>query len=457
MKIWPITGTLVGLSSSLLIAPLLASLPARAMAVNVSNPQKQTIAKVAMPADRAGLAAINRGYAALKKGWADAAIEAFQQAIKTQPQSVKAHLGLAQAYQKNGAIEGAWTAYQQVVQLDATNQVALRQIGTMGEYRPDWQTAGIAALTQLLKQLPEDMAAQTQRARLLGFQGKFEQAWADYSQLDPAKLSVDTLLKAAETAGFSGRSEVAVGLYDRALQQTPDDLTAQIYRAYFGLQSRQVAPTDAAQVLDRWQSQPRKQITAAVANLAGALPADVRYQLLYNKILAKFPQQLNVHQRSLQVLAQQNPAAAKTSVMQLVKANPDEAFVYFIQGDVAKQIGDQALAAAAYEALIQRQPSNLDGLMALGGVRFEQRRYQAAEQLFNQVLRLDPQHLLVRQVLADLYASQDQPLQALKLLREAEKIQLAQGIQDRQIRDRMAQIQFSNLKRRSFQTPWEGY
>ncbi len=415
----------------------------------VTFPGVETIAKSANPL------ALGQEY--LKKGWGDAAIDAFKEAIRRTPQSAAAYLGLAQAQQKNGQLESAWASYQQVIKREPTNPIALREIGQFGEYRPEWQNAGITALDQLLKQTPKDTAALTQRALLLGFQGKFEPAWADYSQIDPAQMSLKTLLKAGETAGFSGRHLSAVDFYDRALAQTPDDRNAQLYRAYFGLKADRVSATDATQVLNQWLTANPGEITAVVADLTGALPANAAWQSLYDQIRAKYPQQLNIQQRSLQLLVAQNPAAAKAQAIALVQANPTEPFAYFIQADIARKAGDLPLAAQAYAALLQRQPGQIDALMSLGGVRFEQRNYQAAAQHFQQVLQQDPQHLPARQVLADLYVTQDQPMQALKLLRQAQKIQQAQGITDRGIRDRIAQIELNNLKRRSFQTAWEGY
>jgi cellulose synthase operon protein C len=194
-----------------------------------------------------------------------------------------------------------------------------------------------------------------------------------------------------------------------------------------------------------------------IADLTGALPANDQWQGLYDQIRAKYPQQLNIQQRSLQLLAAQDPAAAKAQAIALVQANPNEPFAYFIQADIARLAKDLPLAAQSYEAILQRQPGQIDALMSLGGVRFEQRNYAAATQHLQQVLQQDQQHVTARQVLADLYVTQDQPLQALKLLRQVEKIQKAQGITDRTVRDRIAQIELNSLKRRSFQPQWEGY
>jgi Tfp pilus assembly protein PilF len=458
VKTRAMAGAIFGLCSGLLIAPLLNAQPSPAMPPHQATAKK--VAKVTFPgadtiAKSANPLALGQEY--LQKGWGDAAIDAFQVAIRRDPKSAPAHLGLAQAQQKNGQLEAAWDSYQQVIKLEPKHPIALREIGQFGEYRPAWQNGGIAALDQLLKQTPKDPAALTQRALLLGFQGKFEPAWADYSQLDPAQMSVKTLLKAGETAGYSGRSAIAVALYDRALQQTPDDRTAQVYRTYFGFKATQVSATDATQVLTQWLSANPGEITPVIADLTGALPANPQWQGLYDQIRAKYPQQLNIQQRSLQLLVTQDPAAAKAQAIALVQANPNAPFAYFIQGDIARQAGDLPLAAQAYEALLQRQPGQVDALMSLGGVRFEQRNYAAATQHLQQVLQQDQQNVTARQVLADLYITQDQPLQALKLLREVKKIQKTQGITDRTTRDRIAQIELNTLKRRSFQTSWEGY
>ncbi|NJL79979.1 MAG: tetratricopeptide repeat protein, partial [Richelia sp. SM2_1_7] len=86
--------------------------------------------------------ATQRGYNLLKKGWVDDAISAFQQALKSNPQSLQAKLGLAIAYNRAGRIEAAFQAYQQVLIQDPNNQGALKIVGMMGTYRPEWNKPG---------------------------------------------------------------------------------------------------------------------------------------------------------------------------------------------------------------------------------------------------------------------------------------------------------------------------
>jgi tetratricopeptide (TPR) repeat protein len=401
----------------------------------------------------ASVSPIEQGNALLKKGWVDAAIAQFEKVLQTDTKSVEAHLGLARAYQKNGNLPAAWEQYQQVLKLDKTNTFALQQVGIMGEYKPEWQQAGIIALTQLLQAAPKDPALLTQRALLLGFQGEFAPAWADYKQIISTNTATPILLRAAAAAGFSGYTEESIALYDRILAETPNNSEAQLNRAYFGLQANQVSVAEATKTLDTWLEKNPTDTSPALLNLVGAIPADPQRQDLYDRLLTAAPNSLVVKRQALQVLATQNPEAARSQLAKLMQENPNNPLAYFVQGEVAKTLKDLDLAAQSYETLLQQKPDRPDALIALGGVRFEQKRYGEAEMLLNQVLASQPENLEVHKILADLQVTQDHPLLALKLLYKARKISKP----DRDLNDRIAQIEIANLSRRSFQTKWEGY
>jgi tetratricopeptide (TPR) repeat protein len=397
---------------------------------------------------------IEQGNALLKKGWVDAAIAQFEKVLQTNTSSVEAHLGLAQAYQKNGNLPAAWEQYQQVLKLDKANTFALQQVGIMGEYQPEWQRAGIIALTQLLQAAPKDAALLTQRALLLGFQGEFAPAWVDYKQIISINTATPILLRAAAAAGFSGYAQESIALYDRILAETPNNPEAQLNRAYFGLEANQVSLAEATKTLDTWLEKNPTDTSPALLNLVGAIPADSQRQALYDRLLIAVPNSLVVKRQALQVLAIQNPDAARSQLAKLMQENPNNPLAYFVQGEVAKTLKDLDLAAQSYETLLQQKPDRPDALIALGGVRFEQKRYGEAEALLNQVLASQPENLEVHKILADLQVTQDHPLLALKLLYHARKIS---KLVDRDINDRIAQIEIANLSRRSFQTKWEGY
>ena len=60
-------------------------------------------------------ALLGRAQTLLQRGLANDAIAAFQQALRSSPNSLDAKLGLAQAYQKAGKDAEAWADYQRVL------------------------------------------------------------------------------------------------------------------------------------------------------------------------------------------------------------------------------------------------------------------------------------------------------------------------------------------------------
>ena len=171
------------------------------------------------------------GYSLLERGWVDDAIRQFQQAVQREPTSVTAQLGLAIAYQRAGQDDNAWQAYQQVLVLESTNRQALSAIGQLGSYRAEWQSVGIDALTTLLDLAPEDIPARSQRALLLGYQGRFAEAIADYDIILAANPTAGTLQDAAQIYTYSGNYKQALILFERYLA-TGESLSNSAVTAY---------------------------------------------------------------------------------------------------------------------------------------------------------------------------------------------------------------------------------
>jgi cellulose synthase operon protein C len=156
-----------------------------------------------------------RGFNLLKKGWVNDAIAAFQQALRSNPQSLQAKLGLAIGYKRAGKIDQAWNAYQQVLTQDPNNQLALKTIGLFGTYKQNWQSGGIKALSTLLQINPNDLEARNLRALLYSYQGRQNEAVADYEIVLASNPSPETLLGAAQAYTYANNSSKAIELFNR--------------------------------------------------------------------------------------------------------------------------------------------------------------------------------------------------------------------------------------------------
>jgi cellulose synthase operon protein C len=666
-------------------------------------------------------AAVSQGYALLKKGWVNDAIQSFRAALQQAPNSLEAKVGLAMALQKAGQDANAWTAYQQVLQQDPQNRVALAAVGLLGGYRPEWQAQGISALTRLLALEPTHPTARSQRALLLGYQGRFLEALSEYEQLLAANPNTTVLLEAAQVYSYSGNypqslelfqrylrsrspgssagssipdnalsaysatlrgtgqpqaavdilsnrlaaasgrslpayltidwrsalavayaatgqtdmalqtlaplrnnpsatvslarslsqigqltanpslQQEAISLYRQAVQQTPSpspglrselaealsqqpetraealqqltallaeqpndsalglrvaqlrlqlgdlagakqaletvtsnpatteqaiaadllladidrrqanweasaeryqaiirrnpnpttlknalrslagvrraqgrtaeaqqaytaileldpqDGAAQLGRANLAYRAQQLSEAEAQQVLNQWQptaSLPPAELFA----LVGSLPPSPQRADWYDRLLQLDPTNLAIQKRQIQLLALSDRPAAQARIGQLQRQATDLPTRLAV-ADLARSTGDLALAAEVYSDILQAQPTNTEALAALGGIRFEQKNYPAAEALYGQVLALNPQDWDVQRILAELSLAQDQPFTALDRLQAAQQLQAAQGIPDADLAlaDRIVKLRVDRLKRRGFQPEWERY
>jgi tetratricopeptide (TPR) repeat protein len=255
-----------------------------------------------------------------------------------------------------------------------------------------------------------------------------------------------------------GQPNQAIALYDQLLAANPDDGVIQLGRASVAYQTQQTSQAQAETVLNRWlTAHANAEPPPELFSLVGALPAEPQRESLYKQLLAIEPDNIAVNRRWVQLLAVRDPAEAKTQVEQLIARNPNRVEVYFVQGELAQTLGDWELASQSYNLILAAQPNNSDALSALGGVRFQQRKFTEATALYNRVLALKPNDLETRRILAELSAAQDQPLSALDQFQQIQQAQKAAATPDPRVDDRIRDLEVDFLRRRGFQPYWERY
>jgi tetratricopeptide (TPR) repeat protein len=191
---------------------------------------------------------VQRGNRLLIKGWVNDAIKVFQQAIKRNPKSIKANLGLAVAYNRAGNIDKAWNFYQRVLEIDPNYQPALKTVGLLGTYRMEWQLQGIEALSRLLNLSPSDLEARSLRALLYYYQGRINDSVADYQILLSKNPTPKIILAAAETFTYASNYKQALELFNRYLS-TGNSITKYPAVAYARTLRKTGNPQGAVKVL----------------------------------------------------------------------------------------------------------------------------------------------------------------------------------------------------------------
>ena len=310
----------------------------------------------------------------------------------------------------------------------------------------------------------QDPATDFLQAELDRLEGNLASSAQQYQSVIDRNLG-DAIARDA-TRGLAGirlaqaQPEAALQLYSQLLAANPTDRVSQLGQAATAYPLQQISQADAEAVLDRWlQDKSPADTPPELFALVGALPADPQREAIYDRLLEVDPNNIPVNLHWVQIWATRDPAQAKARVAQLVTR--DRIGGSFVQGELGQTLGDLGLAAQSYAAALSEQPNNLDALSALGGVRFQQKRFADAVSLYSRVLELRPDDLDTRRILAELRIAQDHPIAAMQELRdlhqEAEQTETTEPSVSQQS-DRLSdRLQLDILRRRGFQPYWERY
>lgn len=312
-------------------------------------------------------AAIRQAYGLLEKGLVDDAIRAFEQFLGSNPQSLEGKLGLAIAYQRRGRNDDAWNAYNQVLSRDPNNQTALKAVGEMGVYKQEWQARGIEALTVLLDSNPNNITARSQRALLLGYQGRFPEALADYQLLLANNPAGETILGAAQIYTYSGDYQQGLALFKR-YQSLGKTIPPNAAGAYALALRETGSATQAIQILETQLRQSQKLDSTTIqlrADLAQAYSASGQLSQALSILnplrgradatlpLARALTSIGRKQRRTDIYQE-----GVTLYRQILKPNTSFAIAKEIADVFSELPSERAAALDIYEQLLQQQPNN---------------------------------------------------------------------------------------------------
>lgn len=255
-----------------------------------------------------------------------------------------------------------------------------------------------------------------------------------------------------------GQLAEAIAIYDQLIVRDPQDLRKQLARTSLALQANQISQAEAEGILYRWfQTRPLTDTPPELFSLVGALPASPQLESVYNALLQANPNDTTVLRRSLQLLASRSPAQAQARVNQLVMSDPYNPGVYFLQGQIAQDLGDTALAAQAYETILAIQPTNVDAISALAGIRFQQRRFDEANQLYNLVLSIKPEDRVAQTSLVGLIAIDGRRIEAIQQLEQIRFQESLQGASSNTVSQEIQRLEEGFLLQRGIQPAWERF
>jgi cellulose synthase operon protein C len=357
-------------------------------------------------------AAVSQGYTLLNRGWVKDAITSFQAALRQNPQSLEAKLGLAIAYQRSGQDAQAWQAYRQVLVQDSKNLTALSAIGVLGGYRSEWQVQGIEALTTLLTLAPDRTSDREQRATLYGYQGRFTEALADY-QILLQKPTPKILLGAAQAYTYSGNYKNGIVLFER-YRATGKALPNEAVLAYATALRETGQPEQAIPLLETLLQQSQASDRTAIevrSALAEAYQANQQpdQARLVLAPLRSQPDATLALARSLSQIGRQSGdtvlyAEAVERYRQVLRqtANPSPGLVTEAADVFSEDPASRPDALALYEQLINQQPKQTSLIVKRLAVARQLGQITSVElrQQLQTVLQPLPENAVERQAIA---------------------------------------------------------
>jgi cellulose synthase operon protein C len=308
-----------------------------------------------------------------------------------------------------------------------------------------------------------DLAHQLLAAEIERREGNLDASARRYQALIKSKPDRTDIMDAS-LQGFAGllrqqkRYEDALVVYDQLFQRNPQSLNLQLGRTVIAYQAKRISEAEAKAVLENWlATQPATNTPPELYSLVEALPLYSERETLYTYLAEVDPGNIPMQLRVVEAIAKRNPAQARARVRQLMARLPQNENSADLQAQLARAAGDLNLAGKIYENILAQQPDNLTALAALGGIRFEQQRFDAAENVYTRVIEQKPEDKEARRAVADLTAILDKPLAALGQMEDLQVEQMRQGTSDAELSRRMQQLQEDFLQRRGFQPPWEDY
>ncbi|MBD1825471.1 tetratricopeptide repeat protein [Cyanobacteria bacterium FACHB-DQ100] len=319
--------------------------------------QTQTI-----PAD------VREAYTLLGKGWVDDAIAAFKRSIQRYPNLIEAKLGLAISFRRAGRDSDAWQAYQRVLQQDPNNPLALKTVGILASFRPEWQKQGIEALTALLRLNSTDLEARAQRALLYGYQGRFSEALADYDMVLQASPTPEVLLGAAQIYTYAGDTQKGLELFERYRSRTNTPITGNAAIAYARALRGSGNPAQAIAILEgqlprqtnAFSIQVRSELSQAYLANRQATQALAILDPLRDRSDARLPLARALNELGRQENQPELVAQAGALYRQVLNeaANPSPVLLREIADVFSSIPKERKTALQLYRQLAQQQPAN---------------------------------------------------------------------------------------------------
>lgn len=356
------------------------------------------------------------------QGKTEAALAAYSEVLKFQPDNVAAHLNIALLQIASNQFTEAKTNIDAARKASPRNLMAI-YIQALLDFRQGKFAVSLESLQQVLRVAPEHMpsvllAGAVQLA--LGSMPQAEQHLRKYLENDPNNLYAQKLLASVLTK--SGQTQAAITLLSQAYDKSPQDiqLLSMMGEAYMQTGEYAKATESFAKASELAPKTAELHTALGLSKLAqGDSEHAVSEMELGVKLNTKSPQVGVLLVMTQLRLEQYDKALAAAQALE--KEQPKNPLVHNLKA--VAYLGKQNIASAraSFEKALSFDPTNFAAAVNLARLDLQANKPGIAKTRFESILKKDPKNAQIMTALADLALSQGQTREATNWLEKASK------------------------------------
>ena len=287
----------------------------------------------------------------------DEALAQFDKVIAADPQDADARLDRARVFNYSDRLALAEPAYRETLQVEPDNYQAKVELADIVTRRNRWPEA-IGLYREAIAQNPNDLGVRVELARVTRYNRQYDDAGNILDQVLQADANYAPAL--TERGILRGQqADYGPALVDlrRALELTPDDLTAQL-----GL--------------------------AEVLGYSGDYDESIR---LYRAALQRDATNQKARIELAQVLSyRRNYNDALTEINRVIAQNPQNGGARLAKADITARSGEAKAAITQYRAILASEPANRRAQLGLAEAYVYDGQYDNSLRLYDALIAADP-------------------------------------------------------------------
>ena len=320
----------------------------------------------------------------------------YEKIVEKHPEYIQARLSLANSYARSGNLDEAKSTVEKCLEAQPGDPGAMIFLASLKADSGDYDKA-LDLYDEVLGEHPEYVGIHADKADVLFTKGRYKEAEADYKKaISTSKTLSSHLKKLADLYKYTGRYEEAETLYQKAVTANPSSTDAIIGLAESYLLHGKLdeAEDELHKLYDLWD---------AIEN-----PRELSPQVLTNIGLAC---QYN-----------DNPEDALTCYTMALEKDTTYFEARLALGQLFLERHQEHDAEEEFNGLLEVNPNHPDALSGLATVYLMRGRYELVEDLCESALSINPNHIESLNIMASMQMLDRQWDKAIESINKALKV-----------------------------------